>query len=109
MTAAIRRVSYAGNRDLTELAGDVEQAFAKQVAFQTISFTRDYAEPMYIAFPRKPIGVLLIDLREDADPETANAFAAGVNWSFTSQGIRVDEIQGPLVGTRYRYAFLVVG
>jgi hypothetical protein len=109
MKSALRKVSYPNNRDMNELAGDVAKAFDAVVPAKVVSFTATYAEPMFIAFDHEPAGVLLIRMREDAAPETPNAFSAGVCFTYTSQGIRIDELEGPLLGTRYRFGFLVIG
>ena len=105
----LRRKTYPGNAQLTELAADLAAEFAKLVPMRLVELAEVYAEPMYIEHPRKPAGVMLLDFREDATPETANLFSAGVNWSFTDKGIRIDELNGPILGTRYRYCFLVIG
>ena len=88
---------------------DLDKFARAQVQLAIVKFAATYSEPMTMAFPRAPAGVLLIRLQEDASPETTVAAYAVTSFTYTQQGVRFDAIEGPTVGERYRFTFLVIG
>lgn len=106
---ALRKTQFPGNRDITELAGDVQRALAAIVPFSVATMTEVYAEPMTLQLDHAPKAVLAIDVREDAAPEQAIPVSAVVNFTAIAGGVRINSIEGPSLGTRYRYVFLTVG
>ena len=88
---------------------DLDKAQRKQVARELIEFTEVYAEPMFVKFPRPAKAVLLVRLQEEATPETPVPASAVVSFTNVSGGIRIDEIDGPVLGESYRYVLEVIG
>ena len=108
MKAHIRSTSYADPK-VAELARDIQQAFDSIGQEKIVSFTREYAEPMLVSFDHEPLGVQLLRIRKDDDPEAAVQANALVSYVYRGGGIEITELVGPVVGTRYRFAFKVVG
>ncbi len=111
MSGVARRRVYPDNPELSSFARDVDERLAGIVRSHIIpEFTREYAEPMTIAWPGKePSGVLLIRCRNDATPEETVAGNCFVNFTFTNKGIVIPELDGPFLGTRYRFTFKLEG
>ena len=105
----LRRQQYPGHPQLTELAGDVQQALDAIVPMSLLPMTDVYAEPMTLKLARIPKAVLAIDVREDASPDESIVAWAPVNFTAINGGVRINSIEGPLTGTKYRYVFLLIG
>jgi hypothetical protein len=86
-SAVLRRVNYPGKPEMTELAGDVQQALTALVRVQLHEFTEVYAEPMDVAITPTPRYVLALDVREDAFPETGLIGTARMDYVRTATGI----------------------
>jgi hypothetical protein len=105
------RLRAIGSRtpEIADLARDVQLSLDAIPAFQTIAFTREYAEPMLIALDREPKALLLVRLVLDAAPEQVQTWTAAVHYVFTGAALVVSEITGATLATRYRFTFLAVG
>lgn len=104
--------SPALNAELGELARDVSNAIGALVGLRIVTYTANYTEPLNVGYDHEPSGgVLALRVRKDASPETAvpgNARMPFV-WNAQKQQVQVSSIDGCVLGTRYRFNFLMVG
>ena len=103
------RAITSQDRSIAALARDVQATFANVPQLSTIEFTRYYSEPMVIPLDHEPIGILMIRCRDDDDPESVLACSAVVDFTFTDDGASIPALQGPVIGYRYRFSFLMIG
>jgi hypothetical protein len=53
--------------------------------------------------------VIALDVREDDAPEGSVIGASRIDFTRTETGVRINEIDGASVGTKYRFLLLAVG
>jgi hypothetical protein len=76
---------------------------------EVVTFTSVYTEPMSFALDHEPSGLQLIRLREDATPEAIVPAQSLVSFVYLNGKVTISELQGPTIGTRYRFAFEAIG
>lgn len=108
MRATLRTTGYEDAK-VTEFARNVLDTFRQITDRGIVRMVREYAEPMVIPWPREPVGVLLLRVQLDGAPEQPVAADACAPFVFRANGIEVLSVAGLTVGTRYRFAFEVVG
>lgn len=108
MNVQLKATGYA-DKLVAELVRALAAAFGRITERGIVRLVREYAEPMVIVWPREPSGVLLLRVQEDAAPEASVPVDSCVPFVFRANGITVLEIPGLTLGTKYRFAFEVVG
>lgn len=112
MTEAVRKRIW-GDANQGELARDVDDSLAAIVSTRIKEFDAQYSEPMYVGLPKKPKGMLLINVYNAVTQEAPLLTGGLVHcvWEGNQKRMRVTSIDGltPLPGTTYHFTFLVIG
>ena len=107
MTTASRHRLLGGREG--EAVRDLSNAIGRQVRMELLEFTSLYTEPMAVSFPRSPKGVLVVRVQEAQSPETPVACGSVASFTSVASGFRIDSIEGPVIGTSYRFTLLAIG
>lgn len=94
-----------------ELARDASQQFGKLPALQFVEVLgQDYFEPLFVRMAKAP-KMVLCGVQNAKDDQAIVGFEAGVEFTWTGNGINIRRIQGLTAGSgvRYNFAFLGVG
>jgi hypothetical protein len=101
------------NRDLGELARDVDTVISKVPWIELVQFDAPYTEPLYVGYDHEPAILWCGRIRNVETMETPLRTGGMVHftWEGTRKRCRIDSVDGmtPTPGDTYRYTFLMVG
>lgn len=110
----LRQRTY-GTPELQELARDVQESLDAILDIRIANTLEAYAEPMFLALPAEPRGIIALRVVEDANPAAAVGFTGAVEYEWVPEGtvakgrVKITDIGGLSVSaTKYRFTFLVV-